>query len=254
MARRPERNRVVQFLIVLLLSHSTAAFAQESAWHATVEANASTLFGASSQTLTSAALGLSHVGEGFTADARLAFHYGESEDENQIKFVAARGWSATASVDGTPQGRFSPFFSLAAEASLEKRLASRRSAGAGAKWVFARSSSGSASVSVAILGERTVALSDTAIPPTRAARWSWRMKMQQKVDDRLSFTHVTFYAPFVNAPAQYTITSTSVGSYAITKAVGLALTFTDNYDSQARLRGAPTNNDGSLLFGVRGTF
>jgi hypothetical protein len=26
------------------------------------------------------------------------------------------------------------------------------------------------------------------------------------------------------------------------------------YDAQARLRGAPSNNDGALLFGVRGTF
>ena len=80
------------------------------------------------------------------------------------------------------------------------------------------------------------------------------MKTKQHVGERVGFTHVTFYAPQVNAFDRYTITSTSMGSYSMTKAVALTLTFIDNFDSQARSRGALANNDGSLLFGVRGKF
>ena len=105
-----------------------------------------------------------------------------------------------------------------------------------------------------MLGERTATLSDTAIPATRVARWSWRVKTEHKVHDNLSLSHVTFYAPVINAPAHFTIASTSVGAYSINPAVAFTLTFTDNYDAQAVTRGAPSNNDGALLFGVRGTF
>jgi hypothetical protein len=36
--------------------------------------------------------------------------------------------------------------------------------------------------------------------------------------------------------------------------VALTLTFTDHFDSQAVLRGAPGNNTGASLFGIRGSF
>lgn len=239
---------------LLLLVGSTAARAQQLGWRSIIEANASALFGATSQSLATATGTVSHVGEGFTADASLRFRYGESEDVERIKFVSARGWAATASADFTPHTRIVPFFFVASEASLEKRISNRSAGGVGTKWVFAKSNTGSASISLALLGERTAALSDSTIPVKSVARWSWRVKTEYKVRDHLSLSHVTFYAPVVNLPSQYTITSTSVGAYSINQAVALTLTFTDNYDAQAVLRGAPSNNDGALLFGVRGTF
>jgi hypothetical protein len=240
---------------ILLLIAAVAAHAQDQVgWRSVVEANASMLFGATSQSLTSANALLSHAGEGFTADASVRFRYGESEDAQNVKFVSARGWGATASADITPNARVVPFFFVSTEASLEKRISNRSSGGLGAKWVFAKSNTGAASISLALLGERTAALADTLLPVKRVARWSWRVKMEQKVHDHLSVSHVTFYAPIVNAPGQYTITSTSVGAYSLSESVALTLTFTDNYDSQARLRGAPGNNDGALLFGVRSAF
>ena len=239
---------------LLLVAGSAAARAQQVGWRSIIEANASTLFGATSQSLAPATGVVSHAGEGFTADASLKFRYGESEDAERVKFVSARGWAATASADFTPNTRIVPFFFIASEASLEKRISNRSSGGVGTKWVFAKSNTGSASISLAVLGERTAALSDTTIPTDRVARWSWRVKTEHKVHDQLSLSHVTFYAPVVNAPSDYTIASTSVGAYSINAAVAFTLTFTDNYDAQARLRGAPSNNDGALLFGVRGTF
>lgn len=232
----------------------TALSAQQVGWRSIVEANANMLFGASSQTLIAAAGAVSHAGDGFSADASLKFRYGESEDAARETFVSARAWAATASADVTPNSRIVPFFFASTEASLEKRIDNRTAGGVGTKWVFAKSNTGSASISLALLGERTAALGDTVLPVTSVARWSWRIKTEHKIHDQLSFSHVTFYAPIVNAPAQYTIASTSVGAYSINSAVALTLTLTDNYDSQARLRGAPSNNDGAFLFGIRSTF
>ena len=212
------------------------------------------LFGAASQSLATAAGAVSHGGESFTADASLKFRYGESEDAQQIKFVSARGWSAAASADLTPSSRIVPFFFLSSEGSLEKRISNRSAGGIGTKWVFAKSNAGATSISLALLGERTAALSDTTIPVESVVRWSWRVKSEYKVREQLSLSHVTFYAPVVQDPAEYTVTSTSVGAYSLNSAVALTLTFNDNYDSRARLRGAPSNNDGALLFGIRSTF
>ena len=246
--------RALSRALPLTVVCSSALSAQQVGWRSIVEANANMLFGASSQTLIAAAGAISHAGEGFSADASLKFRYGESEDAAREKFVSARGWAATASSDLRPNARVVPFFFASTEASLEKRIDNRSAGGAGAKWVFAKSNTGSASISLALLGERTAALSDTALPVKSVARWSWRIKTEHKIHDQLSVSHVTFYAPIVNAPAQYTIASTSVGAYSINAAIALTLTLTDNCDSQARLRGAPSNNDGAFLFGIRSTF
>lgn len=244
----------VSSLVALAPGWGKALHAQAAGWHSVLEANANSLFGATSQTLTAISARLTHAGEGFNADASFKFRYGESEDEERVKFVSARGTTLALSVDGLPKGRFSPFFSANVETSLEKRIANRRSAGVGAKWIVARSNTGTASASVGLLGERTAALADTATPPVRVARWSWRVRLDQHVGERVSFSHATVYGPVFNVPAAYTVTSTSSAGVAINEALGFTLTFTDNYDSQARLRGAPTNNDGSLLFGIRAAF
>jgi hypothetical protein len=230
-----------------------ASLAQTAGWHSSVEASASSLFGATSQTLASFATSLSHDGQNFTADANLKFRYGESEDADKITFVSARSWAFAATVDAVPKARWSPFLIGNVEASLEKAIDRRVAGGAGAKWTFARTPTASASVSLALLGENVKPLADT-LPSKSLMRWSWRVKTEQRLADRLSFSHVTFYAPVIDAPGRFTIVSTSSGSFDLNAAVALMLSFVDNYDSEARGRGAPTNNDGSLMFGVRGKF
>jgi len=240
--------------VIGMIAVPACVAAQDVGWHSTVDASATTLFGATSQTLASFATSVSRDGEDFSADATAKFYYGESKDADRITFVSARSWALGATFDALPKARVSPFLLGSAEASLEKRIASRTSGGVGAKWVFTRTNTGSASISLALLGERLTPLADTAVESSKLARWSWRVKTKQQVGERVGFTHVTFYAPQVNAFDRYTITSTSMGSYSMTKAVALTLTFIDNFDSQARSRGALANNDGSLLFGVRGKF
>jgi hypothetical protein len=253
-----QRRHVVLFSGIAVTSflaakHATAQ--QQQGWHSVVEANASTLFGATSQTLTALAGDVSDNRDHLAADFNVKFRYGEAEDANRVKFVNARGIDIAASADIAPKERFSPFFLGAGQTSLEARIASRVSGGAGAKWTFAKSNTGSASLSLALLGERTAALADTLGRSVETnLRYSWRVKMDQRIDDKLSVSHVTFYAPIASALSRYTITSTTVASYAVRKPLALTLTFSDNYDSQAASRGASENNNGAVLFGVRGTF
>jgi hypothetical protein len=90
--------RVAALLPALIaLSLPTRLFGQDAGWHSVVEANASTLFGATSQTLTAFAAAVSHNGDGFSADAQFKFRYGESEDEQKVKFVNARAVSVAPS-------------------------------------------------------------------------------------------------------------------------------------------------------------
>jgi hypothetical protein len=242
-------------VLVALVALTSPLAAQDSTWHSVLEANATVLFGANSQTLTSTAASISRKGSAITTDATLKFRYGESTDEQHNSYVSSRGWAATLSADMLPKEVVSPFVFGSSEASLEKRIINRSSGGLGAKWAFLRSATGSASLSLAVLGERTAPMRDSiALPTVTVARWSWRVKFDQKIGDKLSFTHVSFYSPSIRALSQYTITTTSVGAYAITSQIAFTLTLTDSYDSQAMLRGAPSNNDGALLFGLRSAF
>jgi hypothetical protein len=241
--------------IAVAAAPTLASAQQTQGWHSVIEANASTLFGATSQTLTAFATDLSDNRDRFAADLNVKFRYGESEDANRVRFVNARGFDVAATMDFAPKERFSPFVIAAGQSSLEARIANRVAGGAGAKYVFAKTNTGSASLSLAVLGERTTSLSDSlARTITTNVRYSWRVKVDQRIDDRLSVSHVTFYAPIVNDLSQFTITSTTVASYAVRKPLALTLSFSDNYDSQAVSRGAPENNSGAILFGVRGTF
>jgi hypothetical protein len=65
---------------------------------------------------------------------------------------------------------------------------------------------------------------------------------------------VTFYQPQVNRVSRYTIRSTTTVAADLTSRTALTLTFSDLYDSESRGRGARTNNDGQLLFGVSAAF
>ncbi len=246
-------RRTLLSILTLAALRAAPALAQKPGWSGTIDVNATTLFGTASQTLASFAAGTKHSGTAFSGDASVRFRYGESEDAQDVKFVSARGWAVATSVDGVPDGRVSPFLLIAAEESLEKRLARRTAGGSGIKWVLSKSETGVASLSGDVLGERTLPLSDSLVNATNLVRWSWRLKAEHQID-RLKLSHVTYYGPEFSTPSQYTITTTSVASYAISSAIALTTTITDNYDNQARARGARSNSDGSLLFGIRATF
>jgi hypothetical protein len=58
----------------------------------------------------------------------------------------------------------------------------------------------------------------------------------------------------VGSLADFTLTSRTSLAYKMTTSLALQASFLDNYDSEARDRGARSNNDGELLFGLSATF
>ena len=93
-----------------------------------------------------------------------------------------------------------------------------------------------------------------SLSPTSVARWSLRARTRQKLTDGVRFSHVTFYQPSVERLGRFTINSTTSLAANLTSAMALTITFQDTYDSEARSRGARSNNDGQLLFGIRAGF
>ena len=52
----------------------------------------------------------------------------------------------------------------------------------------------------------------------------------------------------------FTLISRTSLAFQISQRIGVQFSFVDNYDSEAESRGARSNNDGQLFFGVVGTF
>lgn len=56
------------------------------------------------------------------------------------------------------------------------------------------------------------------------------------------------------AEASASLFSTSAVAYEVNRMLSATISFLETYDSQATLRGARTNHDGQLLFGLLTTF
>jgi hypothetical protein len=228
--------------------------AQQLGWTTTVQANASIFFGATSQQLVAAAGNVARADSSVEADLGLQFRYGQSRGEDGDRTVQARAWLASLSFDAKPFATVSPFVFGTAEHALEKRIASRVSGGAGAKWTVARTPTGEASLSAALLGERTRAMGDGTPGAESLLRWSFRLKTSHRVRDRLQLSHASFYQPVVNDTDRFLVLSTSVAALGVSERISFTLSLVHNYDSEARARGARANSDGQLLAGIQAAF
>ena len=151
--------------------------------------------------------------------------------------------------------QFSTFMTASVESSLQQAIFRRSSLGAGETVTVLRDTARDVRFSAGFLGEHTVPSANrTLSPDENFARWTGRLKLLQKVDDKLTLTHETFYQPRVQDISTFTVASTSALTYQVSKAVGVQMSLTDNYDSGAQERGARSNNDGQMVFGVLGKF
>lgn len=229
------------------------AVAQDLGWRVQLDGAASLFFGASSQRTALGAGSIAHRDSSFEGETQLQVRYGEVTDTSGVSTVNSRAWLASLSLDVRPFARVSPFLFGSVESSLEKRLAQRSSGGAGARFVVQRDSANEWSVSGAVLGEYERPSAGDG-DPRSLVRLSLRLKGHERVGRRLTLTQVSFYQPEAAAFARYVVTTTTELAYSVTSALGLTVSVLDNYDSQARTRGAPSNNDGQLLFGVKAHF
>jgi hypothetical protein len=251
--------RTVVVMVAAIAATASYLPAQQVGWKSHVEASASVFFGAVSQRLAVVGTNLSHADSSFETEGSFQFRYGEAADAERDRYVSARSWLSSLSLDATPFATISPFFFGTAESSLEKRIRTRVSGGSGAKWTVARTDRTEASISLAALAEYTRPLGQPTVPVSPTAdqtlwRWSWRVKGSRRMGERMTVSHVTFYRPVIDAPSRYTITTNTSVALGLTERMGLSLSLVDNYDSEARQRGAPSNNDGQFLVGLQADF
>lgn len=223
-------------------------------WDIEAEVSGSLFFGNTRQTLVTTRSRFSHADstDRFSLGGR--FTYGESSDEDDDPFVSKRSWNGSFNYDLLPFARWSYFLLGTAESSLEKRIDFRYNAGAGSKLTFVRTGTSLADISLALLGERTYFPSALPDDDEALVRWSARGRYSREVNDRVRVSHETFYRPVVDAFDRFTITSTTSVAIRLARFANLSVSFLDNYDSEAKDRGARSNNDGQLVLGVLASF
>lgn len=230
--------------------------AQAPVWQSTIEGSANVLFGAARGRVVSAAAGTSRADSILEVRLDGRVTYADSREEDGRRHITARSPRASMGIDYRPYGRLSPFWFGAVESSLQQRVASRWETGAGAKLTLQRKGDDDVSVSLAVLMDRTRALDPEPFTDgviTRD-RWSLRARVRRQLTESVHLSHVTLYQPAIERPARFTAESNTAIAVALTKALALTATLRDRYDSEAHARGARSNHDGQLLFGVRAAF
>lgn len=261
--RRAGARTLALLLLSLLAAVPTAAGAQAasaatqppapppSLWKGSALANASIFFGNTSQQVLGADGKLSRVDSAFGLSAELQTLYGEAAVDTGPRIVTKRLWMGTIIANFRPMAPVSSFVTGTYESNLEKRIASRYSAGVGAKWNIIRNPATDANLSLSLSAERTTARDSTVhFPDERIARVSWLAKYHHSFDHRMEVTHATSWQPSASGKAQFLVSSNTQFQYKMNGTVSLSLALSDNYDSGALARGARTYNDGQMLFGV----
>jgi hypothetical protein len=234
-------------------------------WRGSAELNGNVLFGAASQRLVGSTLGAARSDSVLGLRAEFQMAYGDAQDAQNVRRLVARTLRLAVGADRTPAAPWSPFVLGDVESNFQQRIALRASGGAGAKRTFWRppvSDRGfveDASLSLALLGERTRALDAIGGGAGRGAgtrvRWSLRARFRRRLAPAVRLSHLTLYQPTVNAPAaRATAESVTMLSVDVRTGVALTATLRDRFDSEARRRGARSTHDGQVLFGLRASF
>jgi hypothetical protein len=183
----------------------------------------------------------------------ITFGYADAATDAGRRTVTARSYRFSLGVDQRPFARISNFVFASTEASLQQRVANRMNGGVGTKLTLQRRGDDDLSASLALLAERTRPMRSTAATSQTQSRvrWSFRLRIRRKINDAVHFSHVTFYQPSVDRVARYTTESNTAFDISLKENLALMSALRTRYDSEARQRGARSNHDGQLLFGVR---
>ncbi len=223
-------------------------------WRAKGELGGSAFFGNTSQSALTAALS-GEVGLGFTQlDGRTGFAYGRAANEAGETFTNKRAWDIAVRLDFDPGSSAGAFVISKVESILEKKIDLRYSAGAGAKYGIGGDGT-QAEFNLALLVEKTIPREEVGVPEEVVAKWAAGFRLEREIDGgRVRFETETSVEPEVRELGVFTLTSRSSLTFQVSQRIGVQFSFVDSYDSEAEFRGARSNNDGQLFFGVVGTF
>lgn len=243
-------------LALSLLALSVPLGAQQPGWSGSAQGSGNALFGAAHTRLMAASLELGRADSTLQVRSSVQLSYGDDRNENDTRHVTARSTRTSLGLDLTPFARYSPFWFGTVESNLQQRIARRFDTGLGAKVTFARRDATKLDLSLAVLLERTRPLAtDSTMPPaTTRSRWSLRFRVRRQLTRSLSISQVTFYQPAVDHPAAYTVDTVTELEDRLWASVAFTASLHDVVDSEARHRGATSNQDGQLLFGLRTSF
>lgn len=242
--------------LLLLLSLPTTLGAQDIGWNGSAEANASLFFGNTDQWVVAGATRASYSDSTMEVRGEVRADYAETALDSGGTTVSRRAWFLSTGIDFAPFSRVSPFLLGSMESSLQARIHRRYAGGFGGKLTYIQSDDTKLSTSLALLWERTQVMDGNSNPdlPASRLRWSFRLKASHKLDDRIHLSHETFYQPSVKDMQHFTLTSTSTLTFDLNKTLGFTSSLHDSYDSEARRRGARSNNDGQFLVGLRARY
>jgi hypothetical protein len=228
--------------------------AMESPWKTTLELAGSLFIGNEPQSVLTTRARTSHADSTFELGGDVRFVYGEGSAEG-AREVSQRLWFASVNLDLWPFASHSPFLLGTVESSLARRVELRVSAGVGHKMTFVDSERALANLSIALLAERSRLPTTEGTTLTESlARLSARVRLRRKIGTRAELGYETYFRPELESLTRYTFTNSSSATYAMTERLDLKLTYLDNYDSEARARGARSNYDGQVVVGVAADF
>lgn len=223
-------------------------------WAAKGEVGGSAFFGNSSQSAFTSSLS-GDVGRGLLrVGGRAGFAYGEASNEQGESFKNKQAWDVLARLDVEPGTAVGAFFQSKVESIFEKKIDLRYGAGAGGK-LRVGGDVMQAEFDLGLLVEKTVPEATTGLLEETVGKWTAGFRLKRGIDEgRVRFETATAIEPELQDPGVFTLTSRSSLAFQFSQRIGVQFSFVDSYDTEAEVRGARSNNDGQIFFGVVAAF
>ncbi len=224
-------------------------------WTIETEVGASVFFGSKDQTTVATELGINRESELFELDGEVHYLYGEASDDAGENFVNKRSWDLAANLAYQGFSWLNPYVFGGAHSSLEKKIHRRYKAGGGAKLTAVDSDVSSLDFAAALMVEQTIGVNDGDGDSEWAGRWTSQAKYRRSFsDDRAVFQAGVDYSPKFQQVDDFTVRAESSIAFRVSEVLSLKFSVRDNFDNQAKARGAVSNNDGRVLFSVLAAF
>ena len=220
-----------------------------------MQISANAWYGAAHSRVIAADIGVGRSDSTLALRSDVDVGYADDRDASGLRQVTARAVRTSIGLDYRRFDRYSPFAFASFETNLQQRIARRYGLGVGTKLTLLRKGRNDLSLSLALLEERTRSLAIGRGSIDSKTRWSLRFRYRRQLTANVYASHVTFYQPDVrDVGARFTVDATTSLEVALTSVLSLTSTHRHRYDSEARTRGAESNDDGQLLLGMRASF